>query len=115
MIAGITKNEVSMYVQILQTDAMHNSDQSGLEFYKVIAGIFHSVHSDSSRIDLVGEYLKKLNDYNEIKWAIMDSLGDLLFYCSTYFMAKGYAEDTINKTNFFFYDLTHTGMGGEGK
>ena len=34
---------------------------------------------------------------------MMDSMGDFLFYCSTYFMAKGYAEDTINKTNVFFY------------
>ena len=42
---------------------------------------------------------------------MMDSLGDLFFYCSTYFMAKGYTEDTNNRTNVFFYELTHTGFG----
>ena len=100
-----------MFVEMLKPGAIHDNltNQDLVEFYKVIAETFPGVHPESGRMHLAGEYLKKQNDHDEIKWAMMDSLGDFFFYCSTYFMAKGYAEDTINKTNVFFYELTHTG------
>ena len=100
-----------MYVPILKSDAIHDNltKQDFVDFYKAIARSFPGLQ----RMDTTGEYLKKENDHDKIKWAMMDSLGDFLFYCSTYFMAKGYAEDTNHKTNVFFYELTHSTLGKE--
>ena len=54
LLAGITKNEGSMFVQLYKPDAIHDNltNQDFVDFYKAIAKSFPGV----DRMDLAGEY-----------------------------------------------------------
>ena len=109
--AGVTKDDGSVFVNQVANGVIHDNmtEQDFFDFYKIGAKTYPGI----VKLDLVGQYLNKSNknDKDAIKWAMYDSFSHVTLTCPTYFFAKGYQNANNNKTNVFFYELTHSALG----